>query len=318
MSSLRKGLLCTAMGLVLMGTASYRAEAGPLPQFTLDPTALGGTGQVTGDTLTPLAAALITMGTNASSFSATSDVQITGIQLNGGAVSSKGLAGGVASDATWSLYFVLNNIQGTFSGALSNVFTYNLTNVDFTVYGVAGGTVIDNAGSTTTAPTVTPSNGTNPTGNTPVVLGAGDLKSGTAGFAADGGLFFNAILNFGTCTGNGTTDLGANSACTSNESSFFVSPVPFYTLAFSALNEDSQNVSDPDGVICTLQKTCSTYTGLAGAPIGVKSEGGSLTFAVPEPTSLALLGAALAGMGGMLGRRKRRAGGEKRWSRKAA
>lgn len=105
-----------------------------------------------------------------------------------------------------------------------------------------------------------------------VLLGTvNTIISGLAGIDTLGGAYQNVNTNF---------------QLTTEGKLFFIAPVPFYTLAFSAFNNTSQ------GLQCA--PSCNNAQTLA-----INSESGITDFnRVPEPASLALFGLALAGVAG--------------------
>jgi hypothetical protein len=130
-------------------------------------------------------------------------------------------------------------------------------------------------------PTVTPF-------GTAVLLGTVDkVIAGQAGLDALGGAFQNVNTDF---------------ALTAAGKTFFVSPDPFYSFAFSAFNNTSQ------GLQCngnTNVATGGAANGCAGVitSLAINSESGFTDFNVPEPASVAIFGAGLLGLG-FLRRRK--------------
>ena len=100
-----------------------------------------------------------------------------------------------------------------------------------------------------------------------------------AGFNPLLGAFLNATTTFATTVAG---DL------------FFTAPVPFYNLAFSALNNTSQAINTSGGC-AGLVNDCT---------IGVNAAGIIDFNRVPEPATLALLGMGLMGVGISLRKRK--------------
>lgn len=172
---------------------------------------------------------------------------------------------------TYTLVAKLN--VGTLGGLGS---TYTITSLDYNLYRDDGlDTDFVSATNSTNAEVTDYA--------TDVWLGYGSIVSGLASLNSAGGTGINAMSSYtNTAAGN----------------LYFVDPVPFYSLAFSALNNTSQGVSKVGD--CTTAAGCTFAVNAAGI---VDFNNNS----VPEPETLALLGVGLLGMMGA-SLRKRKAG----------
>jgi hypothetical protein len=197
----------------------------------------------------------------------------------------------VGFGTTFSLYATLT-ATGTSTGipAAGASTTGNFTSLSYTLWGNPNG-----------FPTVTiPAAGATPviTGNAGAfALAFGTLVNGTTTLTGvslpGGGTGFsptaNANLAFQACTAAGQD----GGLCTGNESAFFTSPLP-------------QNINL---VIGNFSATTSETTLTSASPasfLDVRGGGGNLTIqAIPEPSTLALLGSGLFALGALVRRRRR-------------
>jgi hypothetical protein len=270
MINMSKSLRSLGAGAVLSLAALATSSAFAAPVFTVNPNSNGFATAGTifnADAMNGFSSARIQYTGSGTTYTGDGYINFNGFALNSNNVST------VASRINFD-YGLYATFHQTFvcSALLAPGVTCAVSSISLSLFGDPGNDNTYNTASLT-------ANGTVTTNGAQILLATVDtVISGQAGIDALGGAFQNINTNF---------------ALTSAGSAYFVSPVPFYSFAFSAFNNTSQGLA------------CNTAGCVGATVVAITQESGITDFnAVPEPGPISLIGVGLLGLVGMI-RRKR-------------
>lgn len=265
-----------ALGAALLGlVASASAE----PVFGVDANIFGYNATFQSDKISGTASTLLTPDAGTNTIAGKGYISFGLFQIPGTSSSysalDTGLTGNPSGNAGYLLWTEYSYTTKLVSGALGQAgSTYNIISMTLTFWGEAANGAANNS-------VFTQANVGNAGSGT--VAHSGDTKQlGYSTFLAPG--FENATINGAGGTSFSPT-LGFE--LTADGKNFFVSPNPFYEIAFGSFTNVVTGVSRGNGLIA------------------VNSADGGVTFnRVPEPASIALIGVAVLGAGVASRRRK--------------
>jgi len=314
LGQMKTGFFATAAaGVMAMAMGVGGASAAPLP-FQIDPSAIATGGPYGAVTATDL------NGASDASIQQTGSTQTETGWLQGQSFTNNGVLVPTAGPFGTADRMIVEN-----NGLISGPTVYNLylkfqgTVSGLTGFGPGSGTVgpggyvfalyadvglddVFNAGATSTSSVTTPTV-TGGTGND-IVVAVGSALNGSAGFEpSTGAPFFDVVASFILCNGTANTGTlgGVTVAATNsqgscgafNGSSYFVNPVPFYSIAFNSSNPGSAGNVTTNNANPALA-TNATINGIVADINFVR---------VPEPSTILLFGSGLLGLGMFMRRR---------------